>query len=84
MERSVWRSSFARFVVVGGSNFVVSSAGFYAALLNALTLGASTLTVFALVDVARLPELAVWLPLTVLILLAHYLGMKHWAFQSRA
>jgi putative flippase GtrA len=125
------RSSVARFVVVGGSNFVVSFAVFagvvqllpaglagvrgalanvaaYAAgmlnsfvlnrawtfraeghvvvhalrftALNAVTLGASTLTVFVLVDRLGYPELAVWLPLTVVILLVHYLGMRFWAF----
>jgi putative flippase GtrA len=50
------------------------------ALLNAATLVASTGIVLLLVDRAGLPALAVWLPLTVMILAAHYLGMKHWAF----
>jgi putative flippase GtrA len=54
------------------------------ALLNAATLLGSTAIVFALVDTAGLPALAVWLPLTVVILLAHYLGMKHWAFEARS
>lgn len=49
-------------------------------LLNAATLAASTVIVFVLVDEAGYPELAVWLPLTLVILAAHYLGMKHWAF----
>jgi putative flippase GtrA len=49
-------------------------------VLNAATLVASTGLVFALVDWAGLPPLAVWLPLTLAILTAHYLGMKHWAF----
>ncbi len=49
-------------------------------VLNALTLAASTLLVLVLVDWAGLPALGVWLPLTLGILTAHYLGMKHWAF----
>jgi putative flippase GtrA len=48
--------------------------------LNAVTLVASTGLVLALVDWAGFPALAVWLPLTLAILTAHYLGMKHWAF----
>jgi len=125
------RHPFARFVVVGCLNFVVSFAAFYAAyrllpvsgrgalanvlayaagllnsfalnrlwtfraqgsvgvhalrfgLLNAATLVSSTLIVLFLVDWAGLPALAVWLPLTIAILTAHYLGMKHWAFAAR-
>lgn len=52
-------------------------------LLNAATLVLSTAAVLLLVDVAGLPALAVWLPLTLAILAAHYLGMKHWAFARR-
>lgn len=125
---------FARFVVVGCANFVVSFAAFYASyrylpldetfgrgavanvlaygaglvnsfvlnrlwtfraeghvgvhalkfgLLNAATLVGSTAIVLLLVDRAGLPALAVWLPLTLAILTAHYLGMKHWAFAGR-
>jgi putative flippase GtrA len=128
------RHPFARFVVVGCANFVVSFAAFYAsytylpldessgrgavanvlaycagfvnsfvlnrlwtfraegrvaehalkfALLNAATLVSSTLIVLVLVDRAGFPPLAVWLPLTLAILTAHYLGMKHWAFAER-
>ena len=128
------RHPFARFVVVGCANFVVSFAAFYAsytylpldessgrgavanvlaycaglvnsfvlnrvwtfraegrvaehalkfALLNAATLVASTAIVLLLVDRGGLPALAVWLPLTLAILTAHYLGMKHWAFAER-
>ena len=53
-------------------------------LLNIATLAASTLIVFVLVDRLGFPALAVWLPLTLLILTTHYLGMKHWAFAARA
>jgi putative flippase GtrA len=128
------RQPFARFLVVGCLNFVVSFAAFYLAyehlplddtggrgavanvlaycaglvnsfvlnrlwtfraqgsvgvhaakfgLLNAATLVGSTLVVLLLVDRAGLPALAVWLPLTLAILAAHYLGMKHWAFAER-
>ena len=49
-------------------------------LLNAATLVASTAIVLLLVDWAGFAPLAVWLPLTIAILTAHYLGMKYWAF----
>jgi putative flippase GtrA len=52
-------------------------------LLNAATLAASTLLVLVLVDWVGFSELAVWLPLTIAILVTHYLGMKHWAFAER-
>jgi putative flippase GtrA len=52
-------------------------------VLNAATLVASTAVVFALVDWANFPALAVWLPMTLGILATHYLGMKHWAFAER-
>ena len=52
-------------------------------LLNAATLAASTGIVLLLVDFAGFPPLAVWLPLTLAILTAHYLGMKHWAFADQ-
>ena len=51
--------------------------------LNAATLVASTAIVLVLVDWAGFSALAVWLPLTIAILTAHYLGMKHWAFAER-
>jgi hypothetical protein len=35
---------------------------------------------FALVDVLRFPPLAVWVPLTVVVVVVNYLGCKHWAF----
>jgi putative flippase GtrA len=125
------RHPFARFLVVGCANFVVSFAAFYLSyrhlplegrgavanvvaygagllnsfvlnriwtfraqghvgvhaakfvLLNAATLVSSTAIVWLLVDRAGLPALLVWLPLTLAILAAHYLGMKHWAFAER-
>jgi putative flippase GtrA len=51
--------------------------------LNAVTLVASTFVVLVLVDWAGFSALAVWLPLTIAILAAHYLGMKHWAFAEQ-
>jgi putative flippase GtrA len=51
--------------------------------LNAVTLVASTFVVLVLVDWVGLPALVVWLPLTIAILTAHYLGMKHWAFAEQ-
>jgi putative flippase GtrA len=51
--------------------------------LNAATLVASTTIVLVLVDWAGFSPLAVWLPLTLAILAAHYVGMKHWAFAGR-
>jgi putative flippase GtrA len=128
------RHPFARFLVVGCANFVVSFAAFYVSyqhlplaassgraalanvlaycagllnsfvlnrvwtfraqghvgvhalkfvLLNAATLAGSTAIVLLLVDRGGLPALAVWLPLTLAILAAHYFGMKHWAFAAR-
>jgi putative flippase GtrA len=67
----VWTFRAEGRVAVHAAKFVV---------LNAATLVASTAIVLVLVDRAGLPALAVWLPLTLAILAAHYLGMKHWAF----
>jgi hypothetical protein len=39
--------------------------------------------VLVLVDWMGFAPLAVWLPLTIAILTAHYLGMKHWAFAEQ-
>ncbi len=44
----------------------------------------STLVTFALVDVLGLPSLAVWVPLTAVVVVVNYLGLKHWAFAPRA
>jgi putative flippase GtrA len=53
-------------------------------VLNAVTLIGSTAIVLVLVDWLGFPALAVWLPLTLVILATHYLGMKHWAFAERS
>ena len=52
-------------------------------VLNAATLVCSTLIMLVLVDRGGLPALAVWLPLLLGTMTAHYLGMKHWAFAER-
>jgi putative flippase GtrA len=44
----------------------------------------STLVTFALVDVLGLPSLAIWVPLTAVVVVVNYLGLKHWAFAPRA
>ncbi len=134
MPEFALRHPFARFLVVGCANFIVSFAAFYLSyqhlplgamsgrgavanvvaygagllnsfvlnrvwtfraqghvgvhalkfvLLNAATLVSSTAIVLLLVDRGGMPALAVWLPLTLAILAAHYFGMKHWAFAAR-
>jgi putative flippase GtrA len=51
---------------------------FTAVSLFSLTMG--TLATFALVDVARFPALAVWVPVTMVVMVVNYFGCKHWAF----
>jgi putative flippase GtrA len=55
---------------------------FTAVSLFSLTM--STLVTFALVDVLGLPSLAVWVPLTAVVVVVNYLGCKHWAFAPAA
>ena len=55
---------------------------FTAVSLFSLTM--STLVTFALGDVLGLPSLAVWVPLTAVVVVVNYLGLKHWAFAPRA
>jgi putative flippase GtrA len=54
------------------------------AVVNMANLGLSTLLMYRFVDVMRLPELAVWVPTTVLVMILNYLGAKHWAFAPLA
>jgi putative flippase GtrA len=54
------------------------------AVVSLFSLTTSTLVTFALVDVLGLPSLAVWVPLTALVVVVNYLGCKHWAFAPRA
>ena len=55
---------------------------FTAVSLFSLTM--STAVTFALVDVLGLPSLAVWVPLTAVVVVVNYLGCKYWAFAPRA
>ena len=61
-----------------GSGVVVQAGRF--AIVNAVSLGLSTLTMFVLVDRWHYAELAVWIPLAAVIMVTNYLGMKYWAF----
>jgi putative flippase GtrA len=55
---------------------------FTAISLFSLTMG--TLVTFGLVDVLGWPYLAVWIPLTAVVVVVNYFGCKHWAFAPRA
>jgi putative flippase GtrA len=50
------------------------------AAVSLFSLTSGTLATFALVDVARFPPLAVWVPVTVAVMVVNYFGCKHWAF----
>jgi putative flippase GtrA len=54
------------------------------AAVNLFSLTMSTAVSFALVDVLHYPYLAVWVPLTAIVVLVNYLGSKHWAFAPPA
>jgi len=54
------------------------------AAVNLFSLAMSTLASFALVDVLHYPSLAVWVPVTVVVVLVNYFGCKHWAFAGPA
>src|SRR5215471_13641438 len=54
------------------------------AAVSLFSLTMSTVVTFALVDVLGLPSLAVWLPLTAVVVVVNYLGCKHWAFAPPA
>jgi putative flippase GtrA len=53
-------------------------------VVSLFSLSMGTLVTFALVDVLGLPSLAVWIPLTAVVVIVNYLGCKHWAFAPRA
>jgi putative flippase GtrA len=53
-------------------------------VVSLFSLTMSTLVTFALVDVLGLPSLAVWVPLTAVVVVVNYLGLKHWAFAPAA
>jgi putative flippase GtrA len=54
------------------------------AAVSLFSLTMSTAVTFALVDVLGLPSLAVWVPLTALVVVVNYFGCKYWAFAPRA
>jgi len=54
------------------------------AVVSLVSLTLSTLVTFALVDVLGLRPLAIWVPLTAVVVVVNYLGCKHWAFAPPA
>jgi putative flippase GtrA len=54
------------------------------AAISLFSLGTGTLATFALVDVLRYPPLAVWVPVTMIVMVVNYFGCKHWAFAHPA
>jgi putative flippase GtrA len=50
------------------------------AVVNLATLALSTATMFQFVDVRGYPELAIWVPTTIIVMALNYLGCKYWAF----
>ena len=65
-----------------GGNAFPQALRFAAVSLFSLTMG--TIASFALVDVLHYPYLAVWVPVTVVVMLVNYFGCKHWAFAPHA
>ena len=53
-------------------------------LVSLFSLTLSTVTVFRFVDMQGYPELAVWIPLAMVIMVLNYLGCRHWAFATPA
>lgn len=52
--------------------------------LSFFSLAMGTVATYALVDVLHYPPLAVWVPVTMVVMLVNYLGCKHWAFAPSA
>jgi putative flippase GtrA len=50
------------------------------AVVSLASLALSTATMFQFVDVRGHPELAVWVPTTIIVMMLNYLGCKYWAF----
>ena len=50
------------------------------ALVNVASLALSTLVMFVFVDLMQYPEIAVWVPTTLVVMTLNYLGCRHWAF----
>jgi putative flippase GtrA len=65
-----------------GGNALPQALRFAAVSLFSVTM--STLATFALVDVLHYPPLAVWVPVTVIVMVVNYFGCKHWAFAPPA
>jgi len=61
-------------------NPLAQAARFVAVNLSSLAL--STFVMYRFVDVRGYPELAVWIPTTLVVMTLNYLGCKHWAFAS--
>jgi putative flippase GtrA len=53
------------------------------AVVNFVSLALGTVAMYLLVDRRGVPELAVWMPLAVVITLLNYYGSKLWAFARR-
>lgn len=53
-------------------------------LVNLSSLVLSTFVMYLFVDVRGYPELAVWIPTTLVVMTSNYLGCKHWAFAPAA
>lgn len=49
-------------------------------VVNLSSLALSTLVMFWFVDVLAYSALAIWVPLTLVVMTLNYLGCKHWAF----
>jgi putative flippase GtrA len=52
--------------------------------VSLFSLATGTIATFALVDVLGYPPLAVWVPVTVVVMIVNYFGSKHWAFARPA
>jgi len=53
-------------------------------IVNLLSLAVSTSAMYQFVDVLGFPEIAVWVPATIVAIVMNYLGCKHWAFAPPA
>ena len=74
---------FNRFGAVRAGGSALPQALRFAAV-SAFSLTMGTIASFALVDVLHFPYLAVWVPVTVVVMLVNYFGCKHWAFAPSA
>ncbi len=51
-------------------------------IVNLASLALSTAVMFHFVDVLGYPEVAVWVPTTMMVMTMNYLGCRHWAFAA--